>query len=183
MLTVLKLSFPFQNNKPLYSFEDNSDYVYDVMWSPTHPALFACVDGMGRLDLWNLNNDTEVSWEITEKSEIYWIICEISFIPRNVKVLCDCSFVTKKPNKLCPLYDTQHAVQSWREKRLCREHWAFLKLGSSPAPPVQAKSPWALGYVLILRLENRVAHCQSVLLTFLLNTLSAWIGLCIIRKH
>lgn len=52
--------FFFQNNKPLYSFEDNSDYVYDVMWSPTHPALFACVDGMGRLDLWNLNNDTEV---------------------------------------------------------------------------------------------------------------------------
>ena len=49
-----------KNNKPLYSFEDNSDYVYDVMWSPTHPALFACVDGMGRLDLWNLNNGTEV---------------------------------------------------------------------------------------------------------------------------
>lgn len=49
-----------KNNKPLYSFEDNSDYVYDVMWSTTHPALFACVDGMGRLDLWNLNNDTEV---------------------------------------------------------------------------------------------------------------------------
>ncbi|XP_067230876.1 dynein, cytoplasmic 1, intermediate chain 2a isoform X2 [Chanodichthys erythropterus] len=49
-----------KNNKPLYSFEDNSDYVYDVMWSPTHPALFACVDGLGRLDLWNLNNETEV---------------------------------------------------------------------------------------------------------------------------
>lgn len=50
-----------QHNKPLYSFEDNADYVYDVMWSPVHPALFACVDGMGRLDLWNLNSDTEVS--------------------------------------------------------------------------------------------------------------------------
>ena len=50
-----------QHNKPLYSFEDNADYVYDVMWSPVHPALFACVDGLGRLDLWNLNNDTEVS--------------------------------------------------------------------------------------------------------------------------
>ncbi|XP_074235575.1 cytoplasmic dynein 1 intermediate chain 1 isoform X5 [Saimiri boliviensis] len=49
-----------KHNKPLYSFEDNADYVYDVMWSPMHPALFACVDGMGRLDLWNLNNDTEV---------------------------------------------------------------------------------------------------------------------------
>ena len=44
----------------LYSFEDNGDYVYDVEWSPINPALFATVDGMGKLDLWNLNNDTEV---------------------------------------------------------------------------------------------------------------------------
>ncbi|XP_070988932.1 cytoplasmic dynein 1 intermediate chain 2-like isoform X3 [Oncorhynchus clarkii lewisi] len=49
-----------KSTRPLYSFEDSCDYVYDVMWSPTHPALFACVDGSGRLDLWNLNNDTEV---------------------------------------------------------------------------------------------------------------------------
>ncbi|XP_035379927.1 cytoplasmic dynein 1 intermediate chain 2 isoform X2 [Electrophorus electricus] len=49
-----------RNIKPLYSFEDNSDYVYDVMWSPVHPALFACVDGVGHLDLWNLNSETEV---------------------------------------------------------------------------------------------------------------------------
>lgn len=34
--------------------------MYDAMWSPTHPGLFACVDLAGRLDLWNLNNDTEV---------------------------------------------------------------------------------------------------------------------------
>lgn len=49
-----------KNPRPLYSFEDNGDYVYDVQWSPVHPALFAAVDGTGRLDLWNLNNDTEV---------------------------------------------------------------------------------------------------------------------------
>lgn len=49
-----------KNPRPLYSFEDNGDYVYDVQWSPIHPALFAAVDGTGRLDLWNLNNDTEV---------------------------------------------------------------------------------------------------------------------------
>uniref|UniRef100_A0A3Q3K774 Uncharacterized protein n=1 Tax=Monopterus albus TaxID=43700 RepID=A0A3Q3K774_MONAL len=49
-----------KHNKPMYSFEDNADYVYDVMWSPVHPAMFAAVDGMARLDLWNLNNDTEV---------------------------------------------------------------------------------------------------------------------------
>ncbi|XP_043218882.1 cytoplasmic dynein 1 intermediate chain-like isoform X3 [Amphibalanus amphitrite] len=46
--------------KPLYSFEDNSDYVYDVAWSPLHPALFAAVDGTGRLDVWNINSETEV---------------------------------------------------------------------------------------------------------------------------
>ncbi|QQP33094.1 Cytoplasmic dynein 1 intermediate chain [Caligus rogercresseyi] len=50
-----------KENKPLYSFEDNGDYVYDTAWSPVHPALFATVDGTGRLDIWNLNNDTEVS--------------------------------------------------------------------------------------------------------------------------
>ena len=45
---------------PIHSFEDNNDYLYDVKWSPTHPALFATADGMGRIDLWNLNNDTEL---------------------------------------------------------------------------------------------------------------------------
>ncbi|CAN8014290.1 unnamed protein product [Ixodes persulcatus] len=49
-----------KESKPIYSFEDNGDYVHDVRWSPVHPALFACVDGTGRLDLWNLNNDTEL---------------------------------------------------------------------------------------------------------------------------
>ena len=49
-----------KEQRPLHSFEDNSDYVYDAKWSPIHPALFATVDGMGRLDLWNLNHDTEV---------------------------------------------------------------------------------------------------------------------------
>jgi WD40 repeat protein len=44
-----------KENRPLYSFEDNGDYVYDVAWSPVHPALFATVDGTGRLDLWDLN--------------------------------------------------------------------------------------------------------------------------------
>ncbi|XP_055931979.1 cytoplasmic dynein 1 intermediate chain 2-like isoform X3 [Argiope bruennichi] len=49
-----------KDSKPLYSFEDNGDYVCDVAWSPVHPSVFACVDGMGRLDIWNLNNDTEL---------------------------------------------------------------------------------------------------------------------------
>lgn len=49
-----------QSLKPLYSFEEAGDYVYDVKWSPAHPALFATADGAGRLDFWNINTDTEV---------------------------------------------------------------------------------------------------------------------------
>ncbi|EDO49079.1 predicted protein [Nematostella vectensis] len=56
---TLKL-WSHKSPRPYYSFEDNGDYIYDVKWSPIHPALFATVDGTGRLDLWNLNSDTEV---------------------------------------------------------------------------------------------------------------------------
>lgn len=44
----------------LYSFECNSDYVYDVKWCPSHPAVFGCVNGMGQLQLWDINKDPEV---------------------------------------------------------------------------------------------------------------------------
>ncbi|KAF7255963.1 hypothetical protein EG68_07231 [Paragonimus skrjabini miyazakii] len=46
--------------QPLHTFEDYFDYVYDVCWSPVHPAVFAAVDGSGRLDVWNINQDVEV---------------------------------------------------------------------------------------------------------------------------
>lgn len=45
--------------KPIYSFEDASDYVYDVQWSTIHPSLFVSADGNGELDFWNPNSDTE----------------------------------------------------------------------------------------------------------------------------
>ncbi|KAL5633267.1 hypothetical protein ACGC1H_003683 [Rhizoctonia solani] len=44
----------------IYSFDEAGDYVYDVKWHPAHPAVFGCVDGNGKFDLWNLNADTEV---------------------------------------------------------------------------------------------------------------------------
>jgi len=34
--------------------------VYDVQWSPVHPAIFASADGAGKLDFWDINFDTEV---------------------------------------------------------------------------------------------------------------------------
>jgi len=45
---------------PVYSFEEADDYVYDVKWHPSHPAVWASVDGLGKFDVWNLNVDTEV---------------------------------------------------------------------------------------------------------------------------
>jgi dynein intermediate chain len=45
---------------PLHSFEAADDYVFDVKWHPQHPAVFATVDGSGKFDVWNLNQDTEV---------------------------------------------------------------------------------------------------------------------------
>lgn len=45
---------------PIHSFEEATDYVYDVKWHPVNPALFGTVDGSGKFDLWNLNLDTEV---------------------------------------------------------------------------------------------------------------------------
>ncbi|KAJ9474986.1 Dynein intermediate chain [Pseudozyma hubeiensis] len=41
------------------SFEESNDYIYDVKWSPIHPAVFAQVDGTGKLEVFNLNIDTE----------------------------------------------------------------------------------------------------------------------------
>lgn len=58
--SISKPSTSPQTIAPLYSFEGADDYVYDVKWSPTHPALFASVDGTGKFSLWNLNVDTEV---------------------------------------------------------------------------------------------------------------------------
>ncbi|CAI4223210.1 unnamed protein product [Auanema sp. JU1783] len=42
-----------------FSFEAHTDYVFDVAWSPVHPAVFTTVDAEGNLFLWNLNEDTE----------------------------------------------------------------------------------------------------------------------------
>lgn len=48
-----------KSTKPIFSFDEFDDYVYDVKWSPRHPAVFATVDGTGKLKLWNLNRNTE----------------------------------------------------------------------------------------------------------------------------
>eukprot|EP01027_Heterolobosea_sp_BB2_P024059 GEZU01036211.1.p1 GENE.GEZU01036211.1~~GEZU01036211.1.p1 ORF type:complete len:655 (+),score=146.92 GEZU01036211.1:67-2031(+) len=55
-----------KSTRPIFSFEEYEEYVYDVKWSPVHPALFATVDGTGRLLLWNINENCEVPVLVTE---------------------------------------------------------------------------------------------------------------------
>jgi len=57
---TVKLWSYAQKNRALYTFECARDYVFDVQWSPVHPAVFASGDGTGKLDVWNLTNDTDV---------------------------------------------------------------------------------------------------------------------------
>ncbi|OCF34212.1 dynein intermediate chain, cytosolic [Kwoniella heveanensis CBS 569] len=54
--------------QPLHSFEEADDYVFDVKWHPHHPAVFGTVDGSGKFDLWNLNQDVEVPVSSTSVS-------------------------------------------------------------------------------------------------------------------
>ncbi|KAJ3388257.1 hypothetical protein HDU84_000178 [Entophlyctis sp. JEL0112] len=49
-----------QKIKPIYSFEQGDDYVFDAKWSPVHPSVFACVDGNGELNVYDLNGEVEV---------------------------------------------------------------------------------------------------------------------------
>jgi dynein intermediate chain len=58
-----------RQSKPLTTFETATDYMYDVNWSPTHPALFCSADGSGKLDLWNLCESTETPAVRTKASE------------------------------------------------------------------------------------------------------------------
>ncbi|KLO17967.1 WD40 repeat-like protein [Schizopora paradoxa] len=67
--SIAKPSTAANTLTPIYSFDEADDYVYDVRWHPTQPALFGSVDGSGKFDLWNLNVDTEVPVVSTAVSE------------------------------------------------------------------------------------------------------------------
>jgi len=47
------------NDSPLLTFDASDDYIYDCKFHPSNPSLFACVDGSGKLDFWDLNKDIE----------------------------------------------------------------------------------------------------------------------------
>jgi dynein intermediate chain len=53
--------------KPLLDIM-REDVIYDVKWSPTKPGVFGCVDGAGRLEVFDINVDVEVPVARTQPS-------------------------------------------------------------------------------------------------------------------
>lgn len=47
--------------EPLSTFDGFEEAVYDVAWSPSHPSVFACIDGSGCLYIYNLNQNITVN--------------------------------------------------------------------------------------------------------------------------
>ncbi|KNG76465.1 cytoplasmic dynein intermediate chain [Plasmodium falciparum IGH-CR14] len=47
---------------PLIVFDSFEDYIMDIKWSPTHPALFSTCSSNGKIKLWNILYDTESSF-------------------------------------------------------------------------------------------------------------------------
>ena len=71
--------------KCLNSFEDATDYVNDVKWCPSHPALFATADSSGWVSTWNLNEQLEVPIVKTQLSNK--AINKLSWSPDGQKIL------------------------------------------------------------------------------------------------
>ncbi len=44
---------------PILNLSHYEDYVTDVKWHPSHPAVFSTIDAGGTIELWNLNEDME----------------------------------------------------------------------------------------------------------------------------
>lgn len=57
---TIKLWNPEKEKQAIYTFESSHDWIYDVQWSPKHPAVFASVNNSGYVDIWNINQNKEM---------------------------------------------------------------------------------------------------------------------------
>eukprot|EP00755_Sulcionema_specki_P034102 Sspe_Gene.20886::Locus_7715_Transcript_1_1_Confidence_1.000_Length_2114::g.20886::m.20886/K10415/DYNC1I, DNCI; dynein intermediate chain, cytosolic len=74
-----KLWMPNSGTRPIFSFDEHTDYVYDAKWSPVHPAVFAAVDGSGTLSLWHLTDSMETPIGKVEASPNKRALCKVAW--------------------------------------------------------------------------------------------------------
>uniref|UniRef100_A0A7S1KLW8 Guanine nucleotide-binding protein subunit beta-like protein n=1 Tax=Percolomonas cosmopolitus TaxID=63605 RepID=A0A7S1KLW8_9EUKA len=78
-----------KHSEPLHVFSEYSDYVYDVKWSPVHPAVFATVDGEGCLKVWNLDNhrNMPIYSKVIEDTPTRRSLNQLMFSPDGSKII------------------------------------------------------------------------------------------------
>lgn len=50
------------SQRNILTIDAYDEYVYDVKWSPTNPCAFACCDGDGNLDVWDIGKSIEAPY-------------------------------------------------------------------------------------------------------------------------
>jgi len=69
-----------RTDQEIYCFEHMQDYVHDCKWSPVHPAVFACCDGLGNIHIYDLSKEWGVplvEYNVKKKSE--FALCRLSW--------------------------------------------------------------------------------------------------------
>jgi len=69
-----------RTDQEIYCFEHMQDYVHDCKWSPVHPAVFACCDGLGNIHIYDLSKEWAVplvEYNVKKKSE--FALCRLSW--------------------------------------------------------------------------------------------------------
>lgn len=54
--------YQLATQKSLLTIDAYDEYVYDVKWNPINPCLFACSDGDGNLDVWDIGKSIEAPY-------------------------------------------------------------------------------------------------------------------------
>jgi len=69
-----------RTDQEIYCFELMQDYVHDCKWSPVHPAVFACCDGLGNIHIYDLSQEWGMPLvEFNVKKESKYALCRLSW--------------------------------------------------------------------------------------------------------
>jgi len=69
-----------RTDQEIHCFEHMQDYVHDCKWSPVHPAVFACCDGLGNIHIYDLSKDWGVPLvEYNVKKKSAFALCRLAW--------------------------------------------------------------------------------------------------------
>jgi len=69
----------YRTEQEIHCFEHMQDYVHDCKWSPVHPAVFACCDGLGNIHIYNLSKDWTKPVVVNVEEQSKFALCRLSW--------------------------------------------------------------------------------------------------------